>query len=224
MRERGPQRGRASRRAERGAPLLRHAALLLLIVPALVASGCGGGGDRQDKDEPKGNFEVEVVRATFPDKQKLARRSELEIVLRNADRRRVPNIAVTVKGFEKRKNDPDLADPSRPQFVINGRFEDFGGIRDAEERAPEGGTTAYVSTWALGPLRPGETKTFKWDVTAVTAGPYKISYEVAAGLDGKARAVDDTGQMPRGEFAGTVDAKAPKARIASDGKTVVTED
>jgi len=56
------------------------------------------------------------------------------------------------------------------------------------EIVPAIGETAYVGTWALGPLKPGEQKTFRWDVTAVRAGPYEITYEVAAGLDGKAKA------------------------------------
>jgi len=41
-----------------------------------------------------------------------------------------------------------------------------------------------VNTWACGHLKPGAIRTFKWGVTAVQAGPYKLSYRVAAGLDG----------------------------------------
>ncbi|MGH2838796.1 MAG: hypothetical protein ACRDJY_10700, partial [Thermoleophilaceae bacterium] len=68
---------------------------------------------------------------------------------------------------------------------------------------------------------PGESKEFKWDVTAVVAGPYELSYTVAAGLDGKARAVDESGESPRGVFTGTVSDEAPQTRIADDGKTIV---
>jgi hypothetical protein len=78
-----------------------------------------------------------------------------------------------------------------------------------------------VDTWALGPLEPGESKKFRWDVTAVVAGPYELSYKVAAGLDGKARAIDDTGEAPQGVFTGTVSDEAPQTRIADDGKTIV---
>ena len=63
-----------------------------------------------------------------------------------------------------------------------------------------------------------------WKVTAVKAGPYKVSWRVAAGLNGKAKAVAaGGGQAPTGSFSGTVSRAAPKVRVADDGKTVVTE-
>ena len=77
---------------------------------ALAAlAGCGGG-ERQDENEPEGDYKVEVVKASFPSDQKLAKRSELVIVVRNADTKQIPNIAVTMNGLDYRKDDPDLAD------------------------------------------------------------------------------------------------------------------
>jgi hypothetical protein len=184
-------------------------------------AGCGGG-ERQDENEPEGEFKVEVVEASFPAKQKLAKRSRLVIVVRNADAEKIPNVAVTMKGLDYRKDDPELADQRRPQFVVNGRFKEFGNIEDAQSRAPAGiENPTYVDTWSLGPLAPGESKSFKWDVTAVRAGPYELKYSVAAGLDGKARAIDESGETPRGVFSGTVSDAAPQTRIAADGKTIV---
>ena len=183
--------------------------------------GCGGG-ERQDENEPEGDYKVEVVEASFPSEQKLAKRSRLVIVVRNADTKRIPNIAVTMKGLDYRKDDPELADQRRPQFVVNGRFKKFGNIEDAQALTPGGvENPTYVDTWSLGPLEPGESKRFRWDVTAVKAGPYELSYTVAAGLDGKARAIDDTGEAPQGIFTGTVSDEAPQTRIAADGKTIV---
>jgi hypothetical protein len=186
-------------------------------------SGCGGGGERQDENEPEGDYQVEVVEASFPSDQKLAKRSELVIVVRNADTKQIPNIAVTMKGLDYRKEDAELADQRRPQFVVNGKFKNFGNIEDAQAQTPNGvENPTYVDTWSLGPLEPGESKEFKWDVTAVVAGPYELSYSVSAGLDGKARAVDEsTGEMPQGIFTGTVSDEAPQTRIADDGKTIV---
>ena len=183
--------------------------------------GCGGG-ERQDENEPEGDFEVEVVEASFPDQQKLAKRSQLLIVVRNADTERIPEIAVTLDGLDYRKEDPELADQRRPQFVVNGKFKEFGNIEDAQSKTPNGiENPTYVNTWSLGPLEPGESKRFRWDVTAVRAGPYELTYEVAAGLDGKARAIDASGETPRGAFSGTVSDEAPQTRIANDGKTIV---
>ena len=185
------------------------------LIPTALAcvvfvAGCGGGGERQDADEQSGDYKVQVVEAKFPDHQSLAKRSTMTITVKNVDSKTIPNVAVTVKSFDQTKNDPTLSDPRRPQFIVN--------------RGPAGGDTAYVGTSALGPLKPGETKTFKWDVTAVVAGKYSLKYAVAAGLDGKARAILAGGGTPKGIFTGTISNKAPAAKVADDGKTVVTSD
>jgi hypothetical protein len=170
-------------------------------------AGCGGGGPRQDAGEPSGSYKIEVVQAKFPDKQSLAARSQMVIAVKNVDTKTIPNIAVTVKSFDQRATDPNLADPRRPLFVLN--------------TGPRGGDTAYVGTSALGALKPGQTKIFKWDVTAVKAGPYTLRYAVSAGLNGKAKAVLAGGGVPRGAFTGSISNKAPQARVADDGTTVV---
>jgi hypothetical protein len=194
------------------------AAVGTALVLALAACG---GEERQDENEPEGEFRVDIVDASFPVKQKLAKRSELSITVRNAGRETVPNVAVTVSGFDTKLENPNLADPSRPIFVINGQPKQIGGFAESKDLAPEGGDTAYVNTWALGPLEAGDEETFTWNVTAVRAGPYKITYKVAAGLDGKAKAVDAEGVAPAGTFIGRVDDEAPDTRVAEDGVTVV---
>jgi hypothetical protein len=187
----------------------------------MVLAGCGGA-ERQDEDEPEGDFPVEVVQASFPEDQKLAKSSNLVITVRNAGRRTIPNIAVTVDGFNFRKKDPEVADPERPQFVINGVPRDIGGFPESKDASPLGCDTAYVNTWACGPLRAGDQKTFRWSVTAVNAGDFDIRWQVAAGLDGKAKAVGvGGGEAPRGSFTGTVSDEAPQVRVADDGRTVV---
>lgn len=191
----------------------------LCAASALALAACGE--DRQDEDEPEGRFRVDVVDAAFPVKQKLAKRSELSITVRNSGERTVPNIAVTVNGFDTKLDNENLADPSRPIFVINGKPREIGDFAESKDLAPEGGDTAYVNTWALGPLKAGQEKTFTWNVTAVRAGPYKIEYELAAGLDGKAKAIDAEGVTPRGTFIGTVDDTPPDTRVAEDGVTVI---
>jgi len=79
-----------------------------------------------------------------------------------------------------------------------------------------------VDTWALGPLKSGREKSFRWSVTAVRAGPYALRYIVSAGLGGKAKAEDDDGGgVPRGVFAGRITDAAPETRVSDDGKTIV---
>jgi hypothetical protein len=198
--------------------VLRHGALVCVIALA----GCGGG-ERQDEDEPEGDFALEVVSASFPERQKLAQRSSLVITVRNAGDEAVPNVAVTVRGFSYRATASGLSDPERPQFVLNGVQRQIGGFPEAKAVAPLGCDTAYVNTWACGRLKPDAEKTFVWKVTAVKAGPYEIAWNVAAGLDGKARAVGaGGGEAPRGTFSGSVSDAVPDVRVADDGKTVVS--
>ena len=200
----------------------KHRAWAAALICVLAVAGCGGG-DPQDANGPEGDFPVEVVKATFPSDQKLAKSSKLVITVRNAGDRTVPNAAVTVAGFDYRKgDDPELADASRPVFAIDGVQVEIGGLPEAKDAAPRGCETAYVNTWACGPLRPGREKTFEWSVTAVKAGPYKIGWRVAAGLDGNARAVLAGGdRAPRGSFSGTISDEPPDVRVADDGKTIV---
>jgi len=195
-----------------------HAGLACLSVLGLAACG----DPRQDANEQKGTYHV-TADGSFPSDQSLAKKSELEIRVRNEENRKtIPNVAVTVLGFDTRIKQQNVADPTRPVFVINGQPAQIGGFPESREAGPRGGETAYVGTWALGPLPAGKTKTFRWSVTAVRAGPYKLTYRVQAGLNGKARAVSVTGNLPvGGTFTGEVNGKAPQTRVAEDGKTVV---
>ena len=146
----------------------------------VTLAGCGGPPS-QDANEREGTFPVEIVEASFPSQQRLAQKSQMEIAVRNAGSETVPNVAVTVRpvvagppgpvpgAFDEAIKDPRVANPSRPIWVV--------------DAGPRGGVTAYTNTWALGPLRPGQTKTFVWRVTAVKAGDHTLRYTVAAGLD-----------------------------------------
>jgi hypothetical protein len=177
----------------------------LALSSVLLVSACGG--QSQDANEPSGKFKVEVLKASFPDKQKLAKRSVMEIQVKNVDSKTIPDISVTVNSFDRRQDNAQLADASRPVFIVN--------------TGPGGGETADQNTSALGPLKPGQTKTFQWSVTAVHAGPYKISYQVSAGLYGKALAIDSSGRAPHGEFSGTISNAAPNSRVNFDNGTSV---
>lgn len=209
---------------------------LSLAGVSLLAAGCGSTtpGKQQDRYEEAGSYPVRVISAKFPEDQKLAKDSTMEIVVENAGEERVPDINVTVKcpgnglggSFMTVTGDADVADPERPQFVVN-------QIPTATERkpppldpAPLERSSALVDTYPLGPLDPDRRATFRWDVTAVKAGGYRLCWRVNAGLYGKAKAVasEDSTLPISGEFKGEVSDEAPKARIADDGQTVVNED
>jgi hypothetical protein len=188
----------------------------------VTLAACGSTSNkRQDENEPKGRYPVEVMVAEFPEQQKLAKTSEILIKVRNAGEKTIPNIGVSLKGLQYRRDDPDLADPDRPIFVLNSKPKNIGGFPEAKDTSPLGCDTAYVDTWSCGPLKPGRIRTFRWQVTAVEARPFDLRYTVAAGLDGKAIAVDaDKGGRPKGSFTGTVSDKPPRTRVAEDGSTV----
>ena len=186
-----------------------------------LALGACQRQERQDRNEVAGSYPVSV-KASFPAKQKLEQRSKLQVDVRNTGTETIPNIAVTVKGLGVTEEQEGLADARRPVFAINGAPRELAGLREAKEAAPEGGETNYVETWALGPLEPGRRRSFRWGVTAVRAGRYDLRYTVSAGLDGKAKAVDDDGRgRPSGSFSGRISAAVPDTRVADDGETVV---
>jgi hypothetical protein len=195
----------------------------LVLTGVVLIAGCGAP-ERQDEDEPEGDFAVEVSRASFPKKQRLAQSSNLVITVRNAGERPIPNIAVTLEGLDYRKDDLTLAGSERPQFVVNGLPREIGGLPDAKDATPLGCETAYANTWACGRLRAGDQTSFRWSVTAVKAGPYEITWEVAGGLHGNAKAVSAAGGgvPPRGKFFGTVSDEAPEVRVGDDGRSVVS--
>jgi hypothetical protein len=191
---------------------------------AVVAvAGCGGGA-RQDENEPEGNFQVEVPTATFPEKQKLGENSDLAITVRNTGSETVPNLAVTVDGFSYSSEQSGLGDPNRPRFAVNGVPVKIAGLPEARDSTPPGCGTVYVNTYACGPLKAGDERTLRWTVTAVRTGPFEIKYRVAAGLNGKAKAVLAGGDSaPEGTLSGTVSEKPAHSEIAPDGHTVVNE-
>lgn len=168
------------------------------VVVLPLAAGCGGG-KRQDADEPSGTYSVDVVKASFPRAQHLAEGSDLVVTVRNTSGKKIPNIAVTIDSFSRTSDQPGLADPQRPVWIV--------------DRGPNGGQTAYVDTWALGPLPAGGVRTFNWHVTAVQPGTHTVHYRVAAGLDGKAKAELGSGGVPEGSFTVDVSAKPAQSRV-----------
>jgi hypothetical protein len=152
---------------------------------ALLLGACGGG-KKQDVGEPTGTWKLDVISASFPGKQRIGESTTLAITVKNVDSRDVPNMAVTVDGFDQRRDDPSLSDPKRPIWIVN--------------TPPHDAASALVNTWSLGRVPPGQSRTFTWKVGAVRAGTYSLRYRVAAGLYGKAKAVLPDGSAPKGSF------------------------
>lgn len=151
---------------------------------AASASGCGGSGEMQDANEAAGDYTVAISQASFPRRQGLGESSKLKITVQNVGTQEIPNITMTVNGLNYRTTEPGVADPVRPFWVVN--------------IGPINGTTAYVNTWALGPLAAGAERQFVWSLSATQPGTRTIEYRAGAGLNGKARAVTADGGVPAG--------------------------
>jgi hypothetical protein len=170
--------------------------LIVALPTSLVACG---GGERQDEGEPEGTWKVDIISASFPGRQHLAQTSQLRIKVQNLERRTIPDLAVTVDGFNLREQDRGFADPDRPIWVV--------------ESPPENSTTAYTNTWAIGPVPGGQARTLSWTVTAVRAGTYTLRFRVAAGLNGKAKARSPDGSAPTGSFIARVSDQPRQVKI-----------
>ncbi len=226
----------------RGAGMRRALAAGGVAILAALLSACGGG-QRQDATEPAGSFPVEVTKARFPTHQRLAQASDLELAVRNVGDKTVPNLAITIYTGEKSQtqkadgsfnvrvnptaaspDDPTLANPNRPVWILEQNFPKLlqpgMSLRDLAKAPSAGAEAAQKDTFQFGPLAPGETKDMVWHVTAVREGTYTVHYEVAAGLEGKARAVTRDGGRVQGQFIVTISRKPPQTCVNAAGQVV----
>jgi hypothetical protein len=186
----------------------------LALLAALALSACGGG-TRQDAGEPKASFAMRVLNASFPHSQAVARPATLELEVQNAGSRAVPNVAVSIDSFDYTSSYPGLAADKRPIWAIErGPGAEAQPPVETEEVSVAGnGQSAYVNTWALGGLAPGQTRIFRWQVVPVKPGEHTISYRLAAGLAGRARAVPAHGGALDGSFAVDIAPAPPKTHV-----------
>ena len=79
-------------------PLKARKGLAVGFVVALLGVGIAscGGGQRQDANEPSGNFPVQVVSADFPSKQSLAQNTNLTLGVKNTGHDAIPDLAITI--------------------------------------------------------------------------------------------------------------------------------
>jgi hypothetical protein len=180
---------------------------------ALLVAGCGES--ERDAKEPKGSYAVEVVRASFPRRQAVARDTRMELVVRNAGSQTIPNVAVTVDSFYYRSDYPRLAVSKRPVWIVNtGPGAVANPPVESEQVNPHGGgETAFVNTWALGPLPAGRRASFLWHVTPVKSGRRTVDYTVAAGLDGKSVAQLADGGSPTGKLVAKIAPLPPRTHV-----------
>lgn len=207
---------------------MRSNGTIAAVAVIVAVSGCGSA--RQDANEPSGNFTVGVPVATFPASQRLAEHTHLVITVRNTGGKTIPDIAVTItnpkvgtaaQAFgDLLASAQGLASRSRPVWILDRppgacTYSCLAG-------GPGGAVTAYSNTWALGALKPGASATFDWGVTAIKAGTHEIQYQIAAGLNGKAKAVLANGAQPTGQFKVMITRAPQQAYVNNQGQVVKT--
>jgi hypothetical protein len=200
-------------------------------------SACGGGASLA-ANEPKGKFPVAVDVATFPSSQRLAEHTHLVISVRNTGRKPIPDVAVTIcnvtcaypapqgegssaAAFGSNISQPYVANPSRPIWIVDAAPGPCG--YSCQNGGQGAAVTAYSNTWALGRLAPGHTARFEWAVTPVETGRHVIAWEVAAGLNGNAKAVVARGGTPNGTFAVDIGSKPAQSYVNNNGQIVTTQ-
>lgn len=194
----------------------------------MLISACGSGGE-QNPGEPHFSFHVRVS-SSFPVHQTLAQRTDFVVSVTNTSRRAIPNVAVTVtnprfgdaaQSFgmllpENGQGQPIIANRSRPIWIVMQAPGPCG--YSCKLSGPGAAATAYTDTWALGRLAPGKTARFDWRLEAVQAGKFAVRYQVAAGLNGYAKAVDGSGRPVSGRFEVTISGRPQSTYVKNDGQ------
>ena len=219
---------------------------LAAVLVAFVVASCGG--ERQDANEPEGDFPVQIVSANFPSKQKLAENTNLTLSVENTGDKAIPDLAITIftssdastseptssstgttstgtgttqelptvqGSFSVRSEQEGLAIPFRPVWILEEGFPKLGG-----QTASAGAEAAQTDTFSFGTLAANQTRAMVWNVTPVQAGTYTVHYRVAAGLQGKAKAVTGDGSVPEGEFVVRISSAPPQTRVNDAGQVV----
>jgi hypothetical protein len=227
-------------------PLKARSRVAIGLCAALLPLGvvACGGGQRQDANEPEGDFPVQIVSADFPSKQQLAQNTNLTLAVANSGDKSIPDLAITIftssnrstdetagpgggttstkdslpqaqGSFSVRSDQPGLAIPFRPVWILEEGYPKLEG-----QTASAGAEAAQTDTYSFGPLPANQTKRMVWNVTPVQGGTYTVHYRVAAGLQGKAKAVTADGSVPEGEFVVRISTTPPQTRVDDSGKVV----
>jgi hypothetical protein len=125
------------------------------------------------------------------------------------------NLPQAQGSFSVRSDQPGLAIPSRPVWILEQGYPKLAG-----QTASAGAEAAQTDTFSFGPLAANQSRQMVWNVTPVQGGTFTVHYRVAAGLQGKARAVTADGSIPEGEFVVRISSAPPQTRVNDSGQVV----
>jgi hypothetical protein len=180
---------------------------------ALALAGCGGS----DTPEPEASatYSVAIPVRSFPARQSLAEHVQLRLDVRNDSTRTIPNVSATLEtgtdgagviAFSSRLDAKGLASTSRPVWIV--------------DDGPLSGDSAYTNTWALGSIRPHDTRSFTWNVVPVRAGHYKLRYHLTGSTTGRSQLRLANGDAAHGSFDIDVSGKPAEVRVTPGGRIV----
>jgi len=229
----------------------RSCAIIGALGASLALAACGSGA-RQDAKERNGKFPVQASVAWTTSQtlsqhttlvitaRNTGTKTIPDIAVTIFDGNPTDRFLGTrAQAFQELLNMPGLASQSRPVWIVDkapGPHEEpcptlnqngepasaYKNNYSACTGGPGGAVTAYSNTWALGPLPAGKSATFKWHLTAVQAGKHYVYWRVAAGLNGKAKALTAAHTPPRGMLTVTISRAPAQAYVDNNGKVVTT--
>ena len=112
----------------------------LVVALSAVALAACGGGERQDEDEPEGEFPVEIVSAEFADKQRLAQTSDLTLQVSNSGDEAIPDLAVTVFTSADTEVEVSTEETTTDEESSEDGAEEEGGALEESESEEEDAT------------------------------------------------------------------------------------
>ena len=195
---------------------------------AISVTACGSESS-SDVGEAEASYPVRIVSAEFPTAQRLGETTLLRLGVRNAGKKTIPALTVTISvggeegrdsslPFGYRDPQPGIAQPDRPVWALAADYPKLNGL---SERAGAG--TAGPKTFDFGPLKAGATAEAVWKLSAVRTGRYEVFYEVGGGLGGKAKAETAPGTAAGGSFVTRISEETPDTEVTDSGEVVEIE-
>lgn len=212
---------RHGRRSRTGSAAVAVAILSLALAACGDDESSSGGSS-----EASGRYEVKVVEAKFPTRQRLGETTLLQLGVRNTGERTVPSLTMTISvageegqasslPFGIRSPEPGLAQPDRPVWVLSERYPKLAGSAESA-----GAENASRKTFVFGPLKRGEAIEAVWKLSATRTGAYRLLYAIGADLTGDAKAVTAAGVESGGSFAVRITKQPPETIVTDSGEVV----
>lgn len=202
------------------------ATVTAVAVLSLSAAACGDDDSSSpaDSGEASGRYEVKVVDAKFPTRQRLGQTTLLRLGVRNSGEKAIPSLTVTISvggedgqasslPFGIRSPEPGLSQPDRPVWVLSEKYPKLDG---SEESA--GAENASRKTFVFGPLKRGETSAAVWKLSATRTGAYRLLYAIGAG--GAAEVETAAGKKAGGSFTVRISEVPPETVVTDSGEVV----